>query len=150
MIDGLELEQVSQYKYLGTWITKDERCELDVKTRIAIAKDAFWKHKELLKGNISLRVKKRILQCYHYVYPVLKYSCESWTLNNDLIRRINSLEQWCYRRILKIKFLTKQYLKECKKSGSVQQYSKAEPSLCRPYITRIQRRQYTTDIGKET
>ena len=36
--------------------------------------------------------------------PVLKYSCESWTLNNDLLRRINSLEQWCYRRILKIKW----------------------------------------------
>ena len=66
-----------------------------------MAKDAFWRHKELLKGNIILRVKKRILQCY--IYPVLKYSCESWTLNNDLIWRINSLEQWCYRRILKIK-----------------------------------------------
>ena len=58
VIDGSELEQVSQYKYLGTWITEDGRCELDVKTRIAMAKDAFWKHKELLKGNISLRVKK--------------------------------------------------------------------------------------------
>lgn len=105
VIGGSELERVSQYKYLGTWITEDGRCELDVKTRIAMAKDAFWKHKELLKGNISLRVKKRILQCY--IYPVLKYSCESWTLNNDLIRRINSLEQWCYRRILKIKWTDK-------------------------------------------
>ena len=95
VIGGSELERVSQYKYIGTWITEDGRCELDVKTRIAMAKDAFWKHKELLKGNnyqlTKLRVKKRILQCY--IYPVLKYSCESWTLNNDLIRPINSFEQ---------------------------------------------------------
>jgi len=34
---------------------------------------------------------------------VLKYSCESWTLSNDLTQRINAFEQhWCYRRLLKI------------------------------------------------
>jgi len=77
-------------------------CDLDVKTRIGMAKDAFWKNKQLLKGNISLNVKKRILQCY--VLPVVRYSCESWTLNQDLCRRINAFEQWCYRRLLKIKW----------------------------------------------
>jgi len=60
------------------------------------------KHKELLKGNINLSVKKRILHCY--VFPVAKYSCESWTLNKELSQRINAFEQWCYRRLLKIKW----------------------------------------------
>ena len=69
---GTNLEQVSQYKYLGSWITDDWRCELDIKTILAMAKDAFWKHKELLRGNVSLEVKKRMLNCY--VFPVLKYS----------------------------------------------------------------------------
>ena len=101
-INGAALEQVSQYKYLGSWMTENGRCELDIKTRIAMAKDTFWKHKELLKGNINLQVKKRILCCY--VFPVAKYSCESWTMNRDVIRRINAFEQWCYRRILKIKW----------------------------------------------
>ena len=79
MVDDTMLEQVSQYKYLDSWITDNGRCELDVKTRIAMAKDAFWKHKELLRGNVSLQVKKRILQ--YYIYPVLKYSCESWIMD---------------------------------------------------------------------
>jgi len=48
-----------------------------------MAKDAFWKHKEFLRGNISLKVKKKMLHCY--VFPVLKYSCESWTMNKDLV-----------------------------------------------------------------
>ena len=103
--NGTKLEQVSQYKYLGSCITEDGRCEQDIKTRIAMAKDAFWKHKELLRGNISLKVKKRMLHCY--VFPVLKYSCESWTMNKDLVRRINAFEQWCYRRLLKIKWTDK-------------------------------------------
>ena len=60
MINGSVLEQVSQYKYLGSWITEDGKCELDVKSRIGMAKDSFWKHKKLLRCNICLKVKKRI------------------------------------------------------------------------------------------
>jgi len=41
--NGTVLEQVSQFKYLGSWITKDGRYELNIKTRTAMAKDAFWK-----------------------------------------------------------------------------------------------------------
>jgi len=38
---------------LGFWITEDGRYELDIKTRIAMGKDAFGKHKELLQGNVT-------------------------------------------------------------------------------------------------
>jgi len=48
---GTILEQVPQYKYLESWITEDGKCDYDIKTRIVFAKDAFRKHKELLKGN---------------------------------------------------------------------------------------------------
>jgi len=97
-VNNTALEQVSQYKYLGSWITEDGKCKMDIKTRIGMAKNAFWKHKELLRGNINLQTKKRMLNCY-----VARYACESWTLNDDLSRRINSFEQWCYRRMMKIK-----------------------------------------------
>ena len=40
-INGRMLEQVPQYKYLGSWITEDAKCDYDIKTRIGIAKDAF-------------------------------------------------------------------------------------------------------------
>ena len=63
-VSGETLEQVTKYKYLGSWLTEDGRCDLEIKTRRGIAKDAFWKHKDLLKGNISLKTKKRILYCY--------------------------------------------------------------------------------------
>jgi len=103
-VNSEKLEQVARYKYLGSWVTEDGKCDLEVKARIGMEKDAFWKYKELLKGNIGLQTKKRILHCY--IYSVLKYACESWTMNtcSVLIRRINAFEQWCYRRILKIKW----------------------------------------------
>jgi len=70
-----------------------------------MAKDVFSKHKELLQENISLQVKKRMLHCY--VFPVLKYSCESWTMNKDLVQRINAFKQWLFRRLLTIKLTDK-------------------------------------------
>jgi len=57
-VNGETLEQVTKYKYLGSWLTEDGRCDLEIKTRIGMAKDAFWKHKDLLKGNIRLKTKK--------------------------------------------------------------------------------------------
>jgi len=38
VINRVLLEQVADYKYLGSWITEDGRCEKKVKTRIAMAK----------------------------------------------------------------------------------------------------------------
>jgi len=37
-----------------------------------------------------------------YIYPVLMYGCESWTVTEEIKRRIEAFEMWCYRRLLKI------------------------------------------------
>ena len=63
-LDNNVLEQVSQYKYLGSWITEDARCDTEIKARIAMAKQAFWNNKELMRGNIRMKTKLRILNCY--------------------------------------------------------------------------------------
>jgi len=42
------LKQVNNFKYLGAWITEDERSETEVKSKIAMAKAAFNDRKELL------------------------------------------------------------------------------------------------------
>jgi len=42
-----------------------------------------------------------------YVFSVLKYGCESWTVNKNLMKRINAFEQWCYRRMFQISWKDK-------------------------------------------
>jgi len=49
-VNGETLERVTKYKYHGSWLTEDGRCDLEIKTRIGMAKDAFWKHKDLLNS----------------------------------------------------------------------------------------------------
>ena len=52
-IDGQSVEQVKQFKDLGSIVSEDGRCTKDVKARIGMAKDAFTKRRELLSRKTS-------------------------------------------------------------------------------------------------
>ena len=43
----MPLGQVTRFKYLGSWITEDAGCEVDIRARVGMAKAAFWQNKEL-------------------------------------------------------------------------------------------------------
>ena len=103
MVNGQKLEQVQKFKYLGQWITEDGRCNLEVKTRIEIARSAFTKLRNILTSKgLSLSLKKRLVHCY--VLSTFLYASESWTLNKQIEDRINALEMWIYRRMLKVSY----------------------------------------------
>ena len=36
------------------------------------------------------------------VFPVVMYGCESWTIKKVELRRIDALELWCWRRLLRV------------------------------------------------
>jgi len=70
-----------------------------------MAKTAFWHNKELLRRNIRVKTKLKILNCY--VFQVLNNGCESWTWNKAMQKKIDAFEFWCYRRMLKISYTDK-------------------------------------------
>ena len=99
-VKGQRLTQVKQYKYLGTTIEHTGQCKTEVAQRINQAKIAFWKKATILKSNISMKTRIRILMCY--VFSVLSYGCETWTYSKAIDHKINAFEMWCYRRMLRI------------------------------------------------
>ena len=99
-LNKVPLEQVTRFKYLGSWITEDARSDEDIRARVGMAKAAFWQNKELLRSNIKLSTKIKMLNCY--VFSVLDYGCESWTWNRPMRMKVNAFERWCYRMILGI------------------------------------------------
>src|SRR6059036_2563643 len=104
-VDGLRIEQVTSFKYLGSVITEDGRSHSDVKVRIAMAKDAFNKRKELLTKRVEYDIKKRMVKVL--VWPVVLYGCETWTLLQDEINRLEALEAWLWRGLEKISWRDK-------------------------------------------
>jgi hypothetical protein len=105
LIDGQQVEQVKEFKYLGALITEDGKCEKEVRVRIGMAKTAFNDRKELLRRNISKTVKKKIVKTL--VWSVALYGCETWTLKADEIRRLNALEMWIWRRMERVSWRDK-------------------------------------------
>ena len=75
MLNGEPLEQVTHFKYLGSWITEDARCDEDTRTRVGMAKATFWRNKELMRRNIRFSTMMKILNCF--AFSILNYGCES-------------------------------------------------------------------------
>jgi len=54
----------------------------------------------LLSHRVNLATRLRVLQCY--VWSVLLYGCETWTILKVMKDRLMAVEVWFLRRMLKI------------------------------------------------
>ena len=50
--------------------------------------------------DITLSTKVRLVKAM--VFPVVMYGCESWTIKKAEHGRIDTIELWCWRRLLKV------------------------------------------------
>ena len=150
-VDGEQLRQVTKFKYLGTMLTSDGRCTTEIKSRIAQAKAVFQKMKNLLTNkSISMKVRKRVLQCY--IEPVLFYGCEAWTVTNELHKRLEACEMWFFRRMLKIPWTAKrsneEVLKEVDQTRRIMDHFRKRQSSFFGHIMRRGKLEHTITAGK--
>jgi len=88
---GVQLKQIGMYKYLGTLVTEDGRDEREVKARIAMAREAFNNLEWVLRDTQLYKpVRLNISNCY--VWSVLRYASEAWTINKDSESRVNAFK----------------------------------------------------------
>ncbi|PNF21801.1 hypothetical protein B7P43_G08461 [Cryptotermes secundus] len=99
-IDQKQLENVKCFKYLGSLLTDDGRCTSEIKSRIAMAKAAFSKKKNLFTGKLDLNLRKKLVKCY--IWSIALYGTETWTLRAVVQKHLESFEIWCWRRMEKI------------------------------------------------
>ena len=97
---GENIEVLDKFTYLGSVIHNSGGSGHDVLRRLGLAYGvmdsldrSIWRCRYLCR-----RTKLRIFKTL--VLPVLLYGCETWTLNRDLERRINSFGTKCLRRIM--------------------------------------------------
>ena len=56
----------------------------------------------LKSRDITLSTKVHLVKAM--VFPVVMYSCESWTIKKAERRRIDAFEVWCWRRFLRVRW----------------------------------------------
>ena len=82
-------------------ITADGKCDLEIRMLIEMANDALQKLGSILKNNkLSTTTKIRMLNCY--VFSILTYGSECWTISQGMEKRIEAVEMWFLRRMMRI------------------------------------------------
>ncbi|KAI5708046.1 hypothetical protein M8J77_015361 [Diaphorina citri] len=103
-INNQPIERVTQSSYLGTIINENWDNSQEVRSRIAKATAAFNKMSKIFKSHdLTISTKVRLLKCY--IFSILLYGVESWTLNENTTKKLEAFEMWLYRRILKISWI---------------------------------------------
>lgn len=105
-INGQNLESVQSYIYLGREMNKTLDHSREIRRRIEIARSGFTKMRSLLcHPKLAITIRLRTLKCY--IWSLLLYGCETWTLKQDDIKKIEAFEIWLYRRMLKISWTSR-------------------------------------------
>ena len=82
-------------------ITADGDCSREIKRHLLLGRKAMINLDSILKSrNITLPTKVCLVKAM--VFPVVMYGCESWTIKKAEHRRIDALELWCWRRLLRV------------------------------------------------
>ena len=93
-IDGKKVEAVTDLVFMGSKITADGDCSLEIKRCLLLGRKATTNLDSLLKGrDISLLTEVRLIKAL--VFLVVMYGCESWTIKKAECRRIDRFELWC-------------------------------------------------------
>ena len=98
-IDGEKVETVTDFTFLGSRITVDGDCRLEIQRHLLLGKKAMINLDSILQiRDITLPTKVRLVKAM--VFPVVMYGCEGWTVKKAECWRTDAFELWCWRRLL--------------------------------------------------
>ena len=78
-IDGETMEIVSYFIFLGSKITEDGDCSLEIKRRLLLGRKAITNLDSMLESrDITLPIQVHLVKAM--IFPVVMYGCKSWTI----------------------------------------------------------------------
>ena len=101
-VDGKTPEQVRRFKNLGQVVNEEGRCDQEITKRITQTKSTFVSMKNILTPKeITFPLRLRLVK--YYVFPVVLYGDETWTLYRKKQRRKyhKSFKIWLFGKRVK-------------------------------------------------
>ena len=108
ILRGQEIEGVNKFVYLAATITPEGGGIGDLKNRIVRAHSTFnklgkmWNSNKNTTTRITRKTKTRLFKTIGT--PVLLYGCETWKMNKGNNKLIDTFQNKCLRKILKIRW----------------------------------------------
>ncbi|KAI8433901.1 hypothetical protein MSG28_015827 [Choristoneura fumiferana] len=92
---------VQSYVYLGSLVSNKGGSEDEIKRRMVITRCAMDRLSKVWRDrNITKTTKIRLVRAL--VFPIFLYGAETWTVKERERQRIDALEMWCWRRLLRV------------------------------------------------
>ena len=99
--DEETMETVADFTFGGSKITADDDRSHEIKRCLLLERKAMTNLDSILKSkDIILPTKVHLVKTM--VFPVVMYGCESWTVKKAEHQRIDAIELWCWRRLLRV------------------------------------------------
>ena len=97
----LDGETVADFIFGGSKITTDGDSNHEIKRYLLLGRKGMTNLDSIVKSrDITLPTKGRLVKAM--VFPVVMYGCESWTVKKAEHQRVDALELWCWRRLLRV------------------------------------------------
>ena len=109
MVPSLQIDgkTVADFILLGFKITADGDCSHEIKRHLVLGKKVMTNLDSILKSrDITLPTKVHLFKAM--AFPVVMYRCESWSIKKAEHQGIDTFELWCWRRLLRVPWTTKE------------------------------------------
>ena len=100
------METVRDFILGDSQITADGDCSHEIKRRLLLGRKAMANLDSMLKSrDVTLPAKVCLVKAM--VLPVVMYGCDIWTIKKAEYQRIDAIELWCWRRLLRAPWTSK-------------------------------------------
>ena len=104
-IDGETVETVADFILGGSNITADGECSHEIKRHLLLGRKAMTNLDSILKSrDITLPTEVHLVKAM--VFPVVMCGCEIWTIKKAEHWKIDVVDLWCWRRLLRVPWTT--------------------------------------------
>ena len=99
---GQRLQVVDKFTYLGSTLSRVVHIDDDVNAVVAKACAAFGRLRGSICDRSGIRLDTKLKVDRSVVLPTLLYACETWTVYQRHVKRLNHFHTSCLRKLLKI------------------------------------------------
>ena len=93
----------------GSKITADGDYSHEIKRCLLLGRKAMTNLDSILKRQQRHYFANKGPSSQSFVFPVVMYGCESWTIKKAECQRIDSFELWCWRRLWRVPWTARRW-----------------------------------------
>ena len=99
---------MTDFIFLGSKMFAEGDRSHEIKRCLLLERKAMTNLDSVLKSrDITLPTKVHVVKAM--VFPVVVYGCKSWNIKKAEHRRIDALELWCWRRLLRVPWTERRF-----------------------------------------